>query len=98
MNSHSNNIDSFDFLNEFLNRLIEDKDIRFYLKSKNEIIPLPLVNKRSGVLYHFTKKKTMQILKELEKRRLVTIFNFHGIRINLINSLSKIKYGSKNRR
>jgi len=72
---------SFNFLDEIFNRLLEDKNIRFYLKSSNKkIIPLPIVNRRLGVLYHFSKQKTMQILKELEKNGLVKIINFHGIK------------------
>jgi hypothetical protein len=87
---------SFNFLDEIFNRLLEDENIRFYLKSSNKkIIPLPIVNRRLGVLYHFSKQKTMQILKELERKRLIKIVSFHGIKIK--KSIFQISQSCNNR-
>jgi hypothetical protein len=61
----------------------EDKEIKRFLKlNPNSIIPFPLVYRRLGVLYHFSKKKSNKILKSLEKRGFIEIIKFHGIRIN----------------
>jgi hypothetical protein len=72
----------FDFLDEVFKRLVEDKEIKFCLKSRpNRIIPFPLIFRRMGVLWHFSKEDSIRILKELEKRKLIEIVNFHGIKI-----------------
>jgi len=73
---------TFDFLDEVFKKLLEDKQINFYLKSSpNRIIPFPVVFRRMGVIWHFSKEESIRILKELEKRKMIQIINFHGIRI-----------------
>jgi hypothetical protein len=73
---------TFDFEKEIYERLKENKEIKRFLKTNpNSIIPFPLVFKRLGVLYHFSKRKSNEILESLEKRGFIKIVNFHGIKI-----------------
>ncbi|MBI2546907.1 MAG: hypothetical protein HYW23_00485 [Candidatus Aenigmarchaeota archaeon] len=68
----------FDFLNEVFDRMILDREISSYRKS---IIPFPLIFKRLGVVYHFSKKTSLKFLKVLEKRGYIKLVNFHGIKV-----------------
>ena len=80
--STDNKEESFDFEKEIYRRLLEDKEINRYIKSKiSPIIPFPLVYKRLGVLYHYPKEKSFLVLKKLEKRSFIKFISFHGIRI-----------------
>ena len=73
---------TFDFLDEVYQKLLKDKEISFYIKCKpNAVIPFPLVFRRMGILWHFSKEDSIQVLKELEKKGLIEIINFHGIRL-----------------
>jgi len=73
---------TFDFEEKVYNRLVEDKEIKRILKLKvKSIISFPLVYRRLGVLYHFSKKESNEILDSLKERGLIEIVKFHGIRI-----------------
>jgi DNA-binding Lrp family transcriptional regulator len=74
---------TFDFCEDAYRSLLEDKDIiRILSLNPKSIIPFPLIYKRLGVIYHFSKKKSLVLLKSLERRGLIKIVRFHGIKIN----------------
>jgi len=64
----------FDFYELVLTEL---KKINRYRR----IIPFPLVFNRLGTIFHFDKETSILALKELEKRELVKLIPFHGVKI-----------------
>ncbi len=50
--------------------------------SKSRIIPFPLVYYRLGAIFHFDKEISKHILKSLERRGLIKIHEFHGVKIS----------------
>jgi hypothetical protein len=49
--------------------------------SKRKIVPFPVVFYRLGCIFHFDKTTSQLVLKELEKKRMIRIHNFHGVEI-----------------
>jgi hypothetical protein len=56
------------------------------IKTSRRPISFPLIFYRLGAIFHFDKKTSMQVLKEMEKKRLVKIHSFHGVEILPKNS------------
>jgi len=78
---------TFDFEEKVYRRLLEDKDIKSILQlNSKSVISFPLVYRRLGVLYHFSKKESNEILDSLKERGFIEIVKFHGIRINHQNN------------
>ena len=65
----------FDFIDLVLKEL---KKIDRY----RSIIPFPLVFNRLGTIFHFDKETALAVLKELQRRKLLRVVPFHGVRIN----------------
>jgi len=47
----------------------------------DELIPLPLVFNRLGVIFHLQKEETVRLLDHLESEGHVKVVPFHGIKI-----------------
>lgn len=47
----------------------------------NRIIPFPIVYYRLGCIFHFDKEISRLVLKDLEKKKLIRVHNFHGVEI-----------------
>jgi len=69
---------------------MENEDFDFYkivlreilkINCKKRIIPFPLVFYRLGTIFHFDKNNSKIILKILERRGLIKIIPFKGIRL-----------------
>lgn len=72
----------FDLIYKIFTDLLKDSDIGFYLTRRiNVFIPFPLIFKRLGVIYHFTRKDSFEILKIMEQREWIKIIPFKGIRV-----------------
>jgi Mn-dependent DtxR family transcriptional regulator len=46
------------------------------------IIPFPVVFNRLGAIFHFNKETSKLFLKDMEKRGLIKIIPFKGIKLN----------------
>jgi hypothetical protein len=49
--------------------------------SRRKIVPFPLVFYRLGCILHFDREFSKLLLKDLEKKRLIRIHDFHGVEI-----------------
>ena len=70
---------------------MENEDFDFYkmvfreilkINCRKRIIPFPLVFYRLGTIFHFDKNNSKIILKILERRGLIKIIPFKGIRLS----------------
>jgi len=70
---------------------MENEDFDFYkmvfreilkINCRKRIIPFPLVFYRLGTIFHFDKNNSKIILKILERRGLIEIIPFKGIRLS----------------
>jgi len=77
---------NFDFYEIALKELMK-------INYRREIIPFPLVFNRLGTMFHFDKRSSVVVLKNLERRGHVEIIPFKGIRI--LDEKFKYKYFQK---
>lgn len=56
---------------------------------KRKIIPFPLVFNRLGTMFHFSKRNSRMLLKDMEKRGYIEIIPFKGVSVLVINKTIK---------
>jgi len=72
----------FNFHTFVFERLIKDEEIELYIKTNgSNIIPFPLVFQRFGTVFHFNKRQSFLILKDMKELKMVEIIPFHGIKL-----------------
>jgi hypothetical protein len=49
--------------------------------SSQKVIPFPLVFYRLGCMFHLDKETSRLVLQELERKRLIRIYDFHGVEV-----------------
>jgi hypothetical protein len=65
----------------FLRKKIIHQLEKLDISKGHRVIGFPILYHNFAVIFHFHKKETMFLLKELEREKVLIIYPFHGVKI-----------------
>jgi hypothetical protein len=66
---------------QFLRKKIIHQLRKLDISKGHQVIGFPVLYHSFAVIFHFHKKETMFLLKELEREKILVIYPFHGVKI-----------------